>query len=81
VGEGQGEGRRMRNAILCFALGALLFALCSSAQAQQPKKIPRIGILSFQSLPSGGDSNVDTFRQGLRDIGYVEGKNIVIEYR
>jgi putative ABC transport system substrate-binding protein len=54
----------------------LLFALCTPAQAQQPKKIQRIGFLSSGSLGS-----FVVFRQGLRDLGYVEGKNIIIEYQ
>jgi ABC-type uncharacterized transport system substrate-binding protein len=47
------------------------------AGAQQPKKVPRIGFLSQNQA----GSLVDAFRQGLRDLGYVEGKNIVVEYR
>ena len=50
------------------------------AQAQQPARIPRIGILS----PASGSvfsARVEAFRQRLRELGYVEGKNIVIEYR
>ena len=63
----------------CFALCAMLFALCSSAEAQQqPKKVPRIGILRAGSAP---DPFVEAFRQGLRDLGYVEGKSTTIEYR
>ena len=70
---------------LLFALGfftpcSLFFAPCSSVQAQQPQKIPRIGYLvaqtSFAELP-----RIEAFRQGLRALGYVEGKNIAIEYR
>jgi putative ABC transport system substrate-binding protein len=53
----------------------MLFALCAAAQAQQQKKIPRIGYLG------GVEGRVNAFRQGLRDLGYVEGKNIVIEWR
>src|SRR5262245_48653424 len=59
-----------------FALCAMLFALCQSAEAQQPRKVPRIGYLD-----SGGSAPPQAFVQGLRDLGYVEGKNIAIEYR
>jgi len=50
------------------------------AQAQQPTKVPRIGFLSSSS-PSTNAARTEAFRQGLRELGYVEGKNIVIEYR
>src|SRR5439155_7967820 len=60
--------------------GALLFALCSSVEAQQPKKVPRIGYLNATSASAVSDS-VEAFLQGLRELGYIEGKNIVIEYR
>ena len=61
-------------------LGALLFALCVSVEAQQPTKIPRIGFLIAAS-PSSVSPRLKAFRQGLRELGYVEGKNIVIEWR
>ncbi|HEU4345862.1 MAG TPA: ABC transporter substrate-binding protein [Candidatus Binatia bacterium] len=63
-----------------FALCALLFALCLPAEAQQPKKIPRIGYLGGASASAVSD-RIEAFRQGLRELGYVEGKNIVIEWR
>jgi putative ABC transport system substrate-binding protein len=66
--------------VVCLALAALLFALCFAAQAQPPKKIPRIGFLGVTSA-STMSARIETFRQGLREFGYVEGKNIVIEYR
>jgi len=50
------------------------------AHAQQPTTVPRIGYLSPTS-PSVSPSRIEAFRQGLRELGYVEGKNIVIEYR
>ena len=50
------------------------------AQAQQPAGIPRIGIL-IASAASSVSARVETFRQRLRELGYVEGKNILIEYR
>ncbi|MGH9427116.1 MAG: ABC transporter substrate-binding protein, partial [Terriglobia bacterium] len=49
-------------------------------EAQQPKKVPRIGFLTTVSL-STISARVEAFRQGLRELGYVEGKNIVIEWR
>src|SRR5262245_2555273 len=70
----------MRKTVILFALTALFSALCASAEAQQPKKVPRIGYLS------GDDAASDTARSegirlALRERGYVEGQNIVIEYR
>jgi putative ABC transport system substrate-binding protein len=59
------------------ALGAVLFALCLPAEAQQRTKIPRIGYLGSVSK----SDRTETFRQGLRELGYVEGKNIFIEWR
>jgi putative tryptophan/tyrosine transport system substrate-binding protein len=50
------------------------------AEAQQPKKVPKIGYLAGASL-SAISARIEPFRQGLREIGYVEGKNIVIEWR
>jgi putative tryptophan/tyrosine transport system substrate-binding protein len=58
----------------------LLLALCVSAQAQQPTKVPRIGFL-IASSPSPVSARLEAFRQGLRELGYVEGKSIVIDYR
>jgi putative ABC transport system substrate-binding protein len=58
----------------------LLLALCSSAEAQQAKKVPRIGYLTG-ATPAGQSVRLEAFRQGLRELGYVEGKNIVVEYR
>ena len=61
----------------------MLLALCFSADAQQPAKVPRIGYLTGTREPTrdAPDANRDAFRQGLRDRGYVEGKNIQVEYR
>ena len=74
--------RNLKSAIL---MGALLLALCLSAEAQQPKSIPRIGYLSRDLHPADSRApsprNLEAFRQGLRDLGYTEGKNIIIEYR
>jgi putative ABC transport system substrate-binding protein len=58
----------------------MLVAFRGPAQAQQTANVPRIGYLSGSSL-SALASRIEAFRQGLRDLGYVEGKNIVIEWR
>jgi len=58
----------------------MLFALCSLAAAQQPKKIAKIGYL-FASTPAATAKNVEAFRQGLRERGHVEGKTFVLELR
>ena len=58
----------------------IVFALCVPAEAQQPKKVPRIGFLTASSVTSMA-TRTEALRQGLRDLGYVEGKEIVIEYR
>ena len=67
--------------LLISGLCALLFALCSSAAAQQPANIPRIGYVSGSGNPKAPGPLVEGFRQGLRDLGYIEGKNILVEYR
>jgi len=63
-----------------LAVSTLLLALCFPVQAQQPKKIPRIGVL-FSGTRSANLTDIDAFRDGLRDLGYLEGKNILLEYR
>jgi ABC-type uncharacterized transport system substrate-binding protein len=70
----------MKKEVLAFSLCALLLALCASAEAQQPRKVSRIGWLGGASA-SAVASRLDAFRQGLRELGYVEGKNILIEVR
>src|SRR5262245_17485731 len=74
---------RVSDFITAFLLCAILLAVCGSALAQQPTKIPRIGYLSGRSAPSQSapDSNVDALREGLRELGYIEGENIALEYR
>ena len=73
----------MTNRIIRFVPVALLFALCSAVEAQQSGKVPRIGYLTGTREPTrdAPDANRDAFRQGLRDLGYIEGKNIQVEYR
>src|SRR6266550_1318492 len=69
-----------QNSVLTLALSAMLFAPCVPAKAQQPKKVPEIGFLAATS-PSIESARVAAFQQGLHELGYVEGKNIVIEWR
>jgi ABC-type uncharacterized transport system substrate-binding protein len=64
--------------VMIFALCSTLLAPCLPAEAQQAKKTPRIGYLSGTGFEA---PTIVGFRQGLRDLGYVEGKNILIEYR
>jgi putative tryptophan/tyrosine transport system substrate-binding protein len=68
-----------RKTIIVLLVG-LTLASVHPAQAQQPKKVPRIGFLGAASA-SALTGQLDAFRQGLRELGYVEGKNIVVEYR
>ena len=65
-------------AALFLALCSMFLAPCFPAQAQQPAKVRRIGVLRADSPPN---LPVETFQQAMRDLGYIEGKNIVIEYR
>ena len=69
----------MKKKITVLTLCAMLFALSFSALAQQPKKVPRIGFLSVTS--SGRTPASKHFAKGLREMGYVEGKNFTLEYR
>jgi len=66
--------------VIGLALSALLLALSFTAEAQQAKKVPRIGVLA-STTPSSMKDTLDPFRQRLHELGYVEGKNIVFEYR
>src|SRR5215470_18431792 len=78
--EATGDSKRVQ--FFGFALWAMLFALYETAHAQQPKRIPRIGYLTGNAPTiTNPDINADAFRQALRDLGYIEGKNILIEYR
>ena len=70
----------MKTKITVLTLCAMLFALCFSASAQQTSKVPRIGFLD-NSTASGMSVLVDAFRQELSKLGWIEGKNLAIEYR
>jgi putative ABC transport system substrate-binding protein len=71
----------MNRQIFGVALSAMLLALSVSAEAQPAKKIPRIGYLGDGSAGSRGSITLEPFREGLRELGYVEGQNILIEVR
>src|SRR5713226_5946657 len=64
-----------------FLFLCVTLAMCgAAAQAQQPKKVPRVGFLAGSGDPNTPGPQVEAFRRGLRDLGYVEGKNILVEY-
>src|ERR1043166_3017302 len=75
---GPSSGKSMR--LNRFLVALIVFALCIPAQAQQPAKVPRIGIL-IPTSTSFYSARVEAFRQRLRELGYVKEKDIVIEYR
>jgi hypothetical protein len=65
-----------------LALSVIAFVLVVTgfvADAQQPKKVPHIGFLLPYS--PGPDARIEAFRQGMRELGYVEGQNLTVEYR
>jgi putative tryptophan/tyrosine transport system substrate-binding protein len=70
----------MHHKVILFLLAASVLICLHPADAQQPARVPRIGYLSVSS-PSAMSTRTEAFRQGLRALGYVEGKNIVIEWR
>ena len=74
-----GNGKKVK--IFGFIFFALLFALSVSVEAQQPAKIPRIGYISGTGDASNQGPYVEALRQGLRDLGYIEKKNFVIDFR
>jgi ABC-type uncharacterized transport system substrate-binding protein len=72
--------KKMKKQITVLTLCAMLLAPCSPAMAQQPKKVPQIVYLHGAPASSVA-ARTEAFREGLRELGYVEGKNILIEYR
>jgi ABC-type uncharacterized transport system substrate-binding protein len=69
-----------RNLNFAILVCAFLLALSVFAEAQQPEKVPRIGLLTSASTTAMAPF-IEAFRQGLRELGYIEGKNIVLEIR
>jgi putative ABC transport system substrate-binding protein len=72
-----GEPSIVRRIVICLLLTVFLLTV---AEAQQPTKIPKIGYLNAASL-SVTAVRAEAFRQGLRELGYIEGRNIAIEWR
>ena len=71
----------MKEKIFLSLLATLSLGLLYPARAQQPTKVPRVGYVSGFGDPSNPGPQVEAFRQGLREFGYIEGKNIQVEYR
>ena len=72
--------RNMKRKIIVLTLCAMLFALCLSASAQQPKKVLRIGYLSSGD-PASESARAEAIRLALRERGHIEEQNMTIEYR
>src|SRR4030095_13357590 len=71
----------MKAKILVYALPALILTSIHFADAQQPKKVHRIGYLTADSRSAHADVRAEACREGRRELGYMEGRNIVIEWR
>jgi putative ABC transport system substrate-binding protein len=71
----------MKKKIGLVAFASLILACVHLAEAQQPAKIPRIGYISGTGNPSNPGPYVEALRQGLKDLGHIDGKNVVVEYR
>src|SRR6266436_3009398 len=70
----------MERKIVIWLLATVLLTTLSPAEAQQPAKVPRIAFLAGGSR-SGDSLLIETFWQRMMDLGYIEGKNIAVEYR
>lgn len=73
-------GEDMKNQLTFLTICAAMAVLCSSGKAQQPGKLPRIGF-QMDAPPAALAARIEGFRHGLRELGYVEGKSIIIEWR
>lgn len=71
----------MTKSNLFWLLASLFLTTVPSTEAQQPAKIPRIGFVSGIGDTNNPGPRVEAFRQGMRELGYVDGKNIQVEYR
>jgi putative ABC transport system substrate-binding protein len=71
---------RLRRGVIQLALAAMILSVSVSVEAQQTANIPRIGYLTGATA-DGQAARIEAFRQGLRELGYLEEKNIVVEYR
>jgi putative tryptophan/tyrosine transport system substrate-binding protein len=80
VRDGKTRRTAMTKKIILLALCSLFLTLCSAAQAQQPKKVPRIAFL-WTSDPATNSTRAEAIRLALRELGYIEGQNIAIEHR
>ena len=70
----------MKKKITVLTLCAMVLALCFSTEAQQPKKVSRLGYLS-NGDPASDSTRSKAIRLALREFGYIEGQNIATEYR
>ena len=73
-----GAEKNMKKKLTVLTFCAMLFSLCFSAEAQQAKKVYRVGYLSPRL---GIEAREEAFRQSMRDLGYVEGQNLALEWR
>ena len=78
---GSKQARMGKKTIIVLLVGLALAPFHLAEAQQKPPKVPRIGYVSGTGDPSNPGPYVEALRQGLRDLGYVDGKNIVIEYR
>ena len=75
------RSQMIRRSMVALCIATMISAWFELAEAQQPTKIPRIGYVSGTGNAANQGPYVEALRQGLRDFGYVEGKNFTIEYR
>src|SRR5215471_5629048 len=75
------EGSTMRPSAIGLMLTLAVLVAPLAADAQPPEKVHRIGVLLSHASALWAQPLVEAFRQGLRDLGYIEGQNLIIEYR